>query len=353
MEHWITTSEAAARLGVKRGTLYSYVSRGVLTSKRMPGQAESLFDRTQIDSLAAAKRDGRRSGDRLLKFRAVATGVSAIRDDRLYLRGRDIEELCADMDFSEAAAMVLDANQPSETPDIDVELVRRMPIERRIPLTAALVAAADPLRADLSQTGSRVLGLLPRLTAAVPEIDFRHPWIDLLATVLIDNGLAACTTAARVAASARAGVFDALLAGYAALAGPLHGGAPTAARNLLDAVVDGTDVDRALTDAVVDGRVPGFGHILYEVDPRATIVLAAVRDERPDSAALTAAEAVASRVGRGMTIDFAGAVVARELGLPSRSGEVVFQYGRTVGMAAHAAEEYAETPLRWRGSRTG
>ena len=64
MEHWITTSEAAARLGVKRGTLYSYVSRGVLTSKRMPGQAESLFDRTQIDSLAAAKRDGRRSGDR-------------------------------------------------------------------------------------------------------------------------------------------------------------------------------------------------------------------------------------------------------------------------------------------------
>lgn len=353
MDHWIPTSEAAARLGVKRGTLYSYVSRGVLTSKRMPGQEESLFDRTQVDSLAAAKGDGRRSGDRLLKFRAVATGVSAIHDDHLYLRGRDIEELCAEMDFSEAAAMVLGATRAIESPDIDVDLVRRMPIERRIPLVVALVAAADPLRADLSQTGSRVLGLLPELAAAVPELDLQHPWLDLLATVLIDNGLAACTTAARVAASARAGVFDALLAGYAALAGPLHGGAPASARNLLDAVVDGVDVDRALTDAVVDGRVPGFGHVIYDVDPRATIVLAAVRSEHPESVVLAAAEAVASRLGRGMNIDFAGAVVTRELGLHPRSGEVLFQYGRTVGMAAHAAEEYSEAPLRWRGSRTG
>ncbi|EGD56531.1 citrate/2-methylcitrate synthase [Gordonia neofelifaecis] len=325
MEQWITTSEAAARLGVKRGTLYSYVSRGVLTSRRMPGQNESLFDRTQIDSLAAAKHDGRRSGDRLLRFRAVASGVSAIRDDRLYLRGRDIEELCADMDFADVAQLVLDSSEARPVPDVDTTVVHGVSIERRIPLTVALVAAADPLRADLSDVGARVLGLLPHLAAAVPEIDFAHRWVDLLATVLIDNGLAASTTAARVAASARAGIFDALLAGYAALAGPLHGGAPATARALLDAVVGGAAVDRALADAVVGGLVPGFGHVIYSgPDPRAQIVLDRVRAERPRSSALAAAEAVEQRVGRPMNIDFAGAVVTHELGLPARSGEVLF-----------------------------
>ncbi|MGB3695856.1 MAG: citrate synthase [Gordonia sp. (in: high G+C Gram-positive bacteria)] len=354
MERWITTSEAAARLGVKRGTLYSYVSRGVLTSRRMPGQAESLFDRTQIDSLAAAKHDGRRAGDRLLRFRAVSTSVSAIRDDRLYYRGRDLRDVCAELDFAGAAALVLDEDRPHAVPDIEVSAVGAVSVERRIPLVVALVAASDPLRGDLTATGGRVLRLLPKLREAVPEIDFADPWIDLLATVLIDNGLAASTTAARVAASARAGVFDALLAGYAALAGPLHGGAPASSRALLDAVVAGTDVDRALADAVVDGRVPGFGHVIYEGrDPRAEILVRRIEADRPGLPALRAAEAIERRVGRPMNVDFAGAVVTHELALPPRAGEVLFQYARTVGMAAHVAEEYGEAPLRWRGSRTG
>ncbi|WP_205620945.1 helix-turn-helix domain-containing protein, partial [Intrasporangium chromatireducens] len=45
---WITTTEAAQRLGVKRATLYAYVSRGQLRSRRRPGQQESLFDRAQV-----------------------------------------------------------------------------------------------------------------------------------------------------------------------------------------------------------------------------------------------------------------------------------------------------------------
>ncbi|MBM7366737.1 citrate synthase [Gordonia hydrophobica] len=354
MEQWITTSEAAARLGVKRGTLYSYVSRGVLSSKRMPGQAESLFDRTSIDSLAAVKNEGRRSGDRLLKFRAVASRVSTIDGDRLLLRDRDLDELVAEADFRETARLVLDAGEPVPPPEIDLAVVRQAPLERRIPLAVALVAAADPHRSALGDVGGRVLGLLPTLAAAVPEIDFAHPWVDLLATVLIDNGLAACTTAARVAASARAGVFDALLAGYAALAGPLHGGAPATARALLDAIIDGADMPRAIAAAVSDGTVPGFGHLVYRgVDPRAAIVLDRVRVDLPESRALAAAEAMAQNVAIPINVDLATAVVAWELDLPPRAGEVLFQYGRTVGMAAHAVEEYGETPLRWRGSRTG
>ncbi|HET6794432.1 MAG TPA: citrate synthase, partial [Acidimicrobiales bacterium] len=49
---WMTSAEAAARLGVKPQTLYAYVSRGLLTSHRRPGARQSRFDRTEVERLA-------------------------------------------------------------------------------------------------------------------------------------------------------------------------------------------------------------------------------------------------------------------------------------------------------------
>ncbi|BDH56966.1 citrate/2-methylcitrate synthase [Tsukamurella sp. PLM1] len=354
MDRWITTSEAAQRLGVKRGTLYSYVSRGVLVSRRMPGQAESLFDRTQVDSLAAAKHDGRREADRLLRFRAVTTRVSVLRGDSLHLRGRPIAEVCAELDFAGAARFVLEADGAVPPPAIDLAAARTVALERRIPLAVALLAAQDPLRADRSATAERALGLLPVLASLVPEVRLDHPWVQAQATCLIDNGLAASTTAARVAASARAGLYDCLAAGYGAMSGPLHGGAPALAHELLGRVLDGADLDRAIADATWGGHLAGFGHIVYTgEDPRATVILGLIAQQMPDAPALQAVSALAARAGRAVNIDLAGAAVAHTLGLPARATEVLFQYGRTVGMAAHVAEEYEEAPLRWRGANSG
>ncbi|GAA4392633.1 citrate synthase [Tsukamurella soli] len=360
MDQWITTSEAARRLGVKRGTLYSYVSRGVLTSVRRPGQQESLFDRTQVDSLAAVKHDGRRAGERLLRFRSVATRVSAVRDDRLYLRGRDIETVCATMSFGEAARLTLqyDGAVPP-APALDAARIRTVPLERRIPLAVAEIAARDPCRGERAEVEARVLALLPALATVVPEVPLAHPWVDLLATCLIDNGLAASTTAARVAASARAGVYDALLSGLGAMAGHLHGGAPVRAARLLGAVAashgGGAAVDAAIAEAVsVGGRLHGFGHLIYTGDdPRATVVLDRIRADDPGSPALEAVAALVDRVHQPVNVDLAGAVVAVALGLPAHATEVVFQYARIVGMAAHVVEEYDETPLRWRARGEG
>ena len=178
--------------------------------------------------------------------------------------------------------------------------------------------------------------------------------MDTVATCLIDNGLAASTTAARVAASARAGVYDALQAGYSAMFGSLHGGAPIAAYRLLERALEDDDVDRVIAESAAGGYVPGFGHVIYTGDdPRATVVLDLIRAERPGAPALAALDAIAAKVDRRINIDLAGAVVAHTLGLPPQAGEVLFQYGRTVGMAAHIAEEYDEAPLRWRGANSG
>jgi citrate synthase len=54
-ERWLTTSEVATRLGIKRTTVYAYVSRGVLRRIRHPGRRDSWFDLTEIERFVSAR----------------------------------------------------------------------------------------------------------------------------------------------------------------------------------------------------------------------------------------------------------------------------------------------------------
>ncbi len=84
----------------------------------------------------------------------------------------------------------------------------------------------------------------------------------------IDHGFNASTFTARVVASTGADPADAVCAALGALAGPLHGGAPSRALDALDGI--GT-VDAAadwVRGEVADGRrIMGFGHAVL-ADPR-------------------------------------------------------------------------------------
>ena len=82
--------------------------------------------------------------------------------------------------------------------------------------------------------------------------------------LMADHELATSTMAVRMAASTRADIYDAVLAGLGTIAGPLHGGASQLAYSLLvDAERDG--VERALDDTLRwQGVLPGFGHTVYK-----------------------------------------------------------------------------------------
>ena len=383
---WITTTEAAQRLGVKRATLYAYVSRGLLRSERRPGQQESLFDRTQIDAMASATRPPG-SPQPVLRFRSIATSVSSQVDGDLLYRGRPLQDVVAVGSLDDAAAIVLGSSVPQQVPRLSqvagVDL-SALPLERRMPVAIQLVAAADPFASDTDPEQVRTAAM-PTLGAALtlvsgaaapdpvttdltaltlaalggsPDARDDVELLRVLLVALLDHGLTASTVAARVAASTRAGLHDCLSAAYAAMAGPLHGAAPVAAHALL---VDGVDptvlVGRSLRERGERGErggIAGFGHFLYpDGDPRADVVLEALWRRRGTEplrrrvGALTAL--VAERTGGLPNIDLASAAVLHALGLPAESGEVVFQVARSVGVAAHVVEEYAEEPLRWRG----
>src|SRR5215218_9946302 len=89
-----------------------------------------------------------------------------------------------------------------------------------------------------------------------------------------DHGLNASTFAARVIVSTRSDVISAITGAVGALKGPLHGGAPGPA---LDMVFEIGSPDRAevVIKAMLDRgeRLMGFGHRIYRVrDPRADVL---------------------------------------------------------------------------------
>jgi citrate synthase len=393
---WITTAEAAQRLGVKRATLYAYVSRGLLQSQRRPGQQESLFDRAQIDALASTSRPSG-SPQPVLRFRSIATAVSTQLDGDLLYRGMPLTDVIAMDSVEQAAALVVGPSPPPSMSQVRIDAspavalprslhplatgIARLPLERRLPVAVQLLAVADPLAGDIDPERVRAtaLSLVPAALAlaagrasatrhtpeqgglardllrALGQRDGSPAELTLarvLLVSLLDHGLTASTVAARVAASTRAGLHDCLAAAYAAMSGPLHGAAPIAAHALL---APGLDPAAAVARMVRDHRtVAGFGHFLYpDGDPRADVVLDAVwrlpgtKPLRRRVEALS--RLVAERTGSLPNIDLASAAALHALDLPAEAGEVVFQAARSFGVAAHVVEEYAEEPLRWRG----
>jgi citrate synthase len=109
------------------------------------------------------------------------------------------------------------------------------------------------------------------------------------------------------------------------------------------------DAQRLGPDAAVerwlghDRPMPGFGHPLYpEGDPRAEALLAVVDVDRGFSRLSDAAFAA---TGLRPNIDFALAVLTRNLRLPSDAPFRLFALGRSIGWTAHAVEQVTSNRL--------
>lgn len=368
MTQWISTDEAAQRLGVKPATVYAYVSRGLLVSRRNPAGRGSLLDRTAVDRLAEGGRRGRRTAQRVHRFRSVTSEVSHSGPDALYYRGHEVSAWSRGKTLEDGIELVLGFRpELSQPPSLRVTaLPAEVPLDRRLTGAivrlaesgwgeertssgaAAAVATAYPALVDaLSATGrpdrsprlaQRIVANLTGRTATEEE----STAVDETLVQLLDHGLTASTTATRAAASARAGIADCLLAGYAALAGHEHGRASERLHPVLRAV------------APPDGVRAGFGHFMYaEGDPRADVALAAWGRVPAAAAPLAALAELRAGLPDGgryePNIDAALAVATVALDLPATAGTALFVLARTAGLAAHAAEEYAEDLLRWRG----
>jgi len=179
---------------------------------------------------------------------------------------------------------------------------------------------------------------------------------DLIRRALVlcaDHELNASAFAVRVVASTGAALPACLLAGLAALSGPLHGGMTERVAALLAEPGMKADPAGALAARLDRGeRLPGFGHRLYPAgDPRATALLAALDPGPWWQSVFAAAEEL---TGLRPNIDAALVALERTLRLPEGAALAIFATGRTAGWIAHALEQRQDGRLiRPRASYAG
>ena len=387
MSDRITAEEVARRLGVKRETVYAYVSRGLLDSRRALDGKTSTFDPDQVEAL---RHRGRRARSGELAV-SIGSAITLVEDGQLWYRGHDALHLAGrDTDY-EAVATLLWTGLLDREPTWDVGGYLRRVNRRlqdalphgcglldRLRTAVVAVSAADELRHDL-QPGSVTRAarvLLVTMVEAAPLLgEERHGrladrlWPRLTATpctpaassalngalvLLADHDLASSTLAARVAASVRADPYSVIQAGLGTLGGTLHGAASRAVLDLLVRAEAATSAAAALGDTWRRGpHLPGLGHGLYpDGDPRALVLFDLLESAAADPERLALATEVLDlareRTGVEPNIDFALAAFTFSCRLHPDAAEAVFAIARTAGWIAHALEEYGEAELRFR-----
>lgn len=230
------------------------------------------------------------------------TAIGRVRPNEILVRGYDVTELVGRRSFGDVTWLLLSGDLPRGN-------------EGRM-LEALLVAACEH-------------------SVVAPSVD-----------------------AARFVASTGVPLQAAVAAGTIGL-GDYHGGAvDQAAQMLLEASEVGGDDSEAAREVARrfrehGRRLPGYGHVVHDPDPRARSILEVAGELgfRGRWCALAEAFADASEEVFGrrldLNIDGAMAAVMLELGLDPRLGKALYVIGRAPGLVAHVFEEQTrERPYR-------
>ncbi|HEX9460049.1 MAG TPA: citrate synthase/methylcitrate synthase [Thermoanaerobaculia bacterium] len=205
-------------------------------------------------------------------------------------------------------------------------------------------------RADLGHAAN----FLSMLSGVTPS-DERVRGLETYLNTVVDHGLNSSTFTARVIASTNSDLVSAITGAIGALKGPLHGGAPGPALDMVFAIGAAERAEGVLRKKIESGeKLMGFGHRVYKVrDPRADVLAAAAERmfTRGGDRALydlaRAVESVALRLlevykpGRNLqtNVEFYTALLLHGLDLEVPLFTPTFAISRVAGWIAHCFEQ--------------
>ena len=172
----------------------------------------------------------------------------------------------------------------------------------------------------------------------------------------VDHGFNASTFTARVITSTGADLGAAVVGAIGALSGPLHGGAPSRALQMLDEIGTPDRAEAWLRAAVERGdRLMGFGHRVYKTDDPRSLMLREVADslggDKMDLARHIEATAIKvldeMKPGRRLytNVEFYAGIVMDRCGIPRELFTPTFAASRVIGWCAHVLEQAADNRL--------
>lgn len=388
MASYYSAEEAASRLGVSRNTLYAYVSRGLIRSEQ-----DSIQKRTRRYHAQDVERLAKRSEIHKAPLTALEkatdwgapildSAITLIEDDRFYYRGKSVIELAERGIFEETITLLWESDYWRQQADQAVqniieESLNQVPLGQW-PVDTFLSVLSRLNDRDLKafsfdsetcvKAGNAMLhGLLRIITGCWSDLPIastlaKH-WqldseyqalIDAALTLVADHELNMSSFVARCTASAGGSPYAAVAAATHAFFGRRHGGNTERIYGLFNEA-DGHDgIFAVIASRLKRGdSTPGFGHRLYNIDPRAEYILKRLPGSRGEVRAVL--DASRELLGeRYPSVDLALLLLERELALPRKAGVLIFYLGRIVGWVAHIREQYQQgTPIRPRARYIG
>ena len=172
---------------------------------------------------------------------------------------------------------------------------------------------------------------------------------------VIDHGLNASTFTARVIVSTESDLISAIVGAIGALKGPLHGGAPGPALDMVFEIGEASNAEAFMRAKLERGeRLMGFGHRIYKVrDPRADVLSRAAEElfRSDGDVQLYELAREVERVALGLldeykpgrslrtNVEFFTALVLHGLGIPVDLFTPTFAVSRVAGWTAHCLEQ--------------
>ena len=336
---------------------------------------------------------------------AATTLLSEVDGERgeLLIAGFPVGELAAHATFEETTWLLWNGDLPTESQveafKSELTAQRRLPAPTMSLLRESAAAAIDPMDAlrmgvDTvsleSNEASAIVARVPTIVATFwrlskgleplqPRTDLGHAAnflymlsgespdaervraLETYLNTVIDHGLNASTFTCRVITSTGSDLVSAVVGAIGALKGPLHGGAPGPALEMVFEIGDASRADEVLRRKIEAGeRLMGFGHRVYKVrDPRADVLATAAErlyKRAGDMRLYTLArsvEATALRLleeykpGRRLqtNVEFYTALLLHGLGFEVPLFTPVFAMSRVSGWIAHAIEQRAANRL--------
>ena len=323
---------------------------------------------------------------------AAETRLSMVDGERgeLIIAGYPVEELAPNASFEEAVALLWECGtgfQPvpgrTESPShMMFDLLAAAAKEHADPMDALRMAVSTLTAADDDDAARKLFGAFPVIVAVywsllhgrtpiAPRNDLGHAanylymltgevpsaarvrGLETYLNTVVDHGLNASTFTARVITSTGSDFVSAVTGAIGALKGPLHGGAPGPALDMVFEIGDLSRAEEVLRRKIEAGeRLMGFGHRVYKVrDPRADVLAKAAEAMLGPGNALydlaRGVEAVALRLleeykpGRRLqtNVEFYTALVLHGLGLEVPLFTPTFAVGRVAGWIAHCFEQ--------------
>lgn len=373
---YLSAREAAARLGISRATLYSYVSRGLIRSEERDGPTRHKhYNAADVERLQQRQRGRRQpesAAQQSLRYGmpVLPSAITLIDSGRLYYRGHDALTLAQQRSFEAVVALLWQGevtwpHQSGTVSQAATEPATLEGMQRALTRAAEGDLAAYRLAPEqVRQCGARILQRMTQtasghaMESSIAEA-LQRAWspqrpaaVAALSAALVlcaDHELNVSAFTARCIASAGATPYHVVIGGLAALSGFRHGNQSELVATFWRRATE-VGAEAAIGDYLRrNERPPGFDHRLYPSgDPRGRLLLSLAASLADEQCATRQREIIdgVQRLCDGLpNIDVGLVALTHALGLPQNAPLLLFALGRTAGWLAHALEEYERGTL--------